>query len=119
LTTEVLVYSDEDDNAPNGDVINYSPDARDLGIGTLRLRAERDPAGNGRVYLIIVKVTDSSGNVGYGATAVGVPKSNSPANQAAVLLQQVQAVAFFLTHPGTLPAGFVPVGDGPVAGPKQ
>jgi hypothetical protein len=50
--SNVSVYSDEEDAGPP-----YSPDATWDGA-TLRLRAERSTAGNGRVYLIIVTTFD-------------------------------------------------------------
>jgi len=60
-TREILVFGNEDDETNTGDG-NFSPDANNLDIGTLRLRAERIGGGNGRVYLIVVKVTDAAGN---------------------------------------------------------
>jgi hypothetical protein len=65
---EILVFSDEDDEEPTGDG-THSPDAKDIASGTLRLRAERKGDGDGRVYLIVVKATDSSGNVGVCCSA--------------------------------------------------
>ncbi len=58
-TRQVLVYGDEDDETPTGDG-NFSPDARNIGIGALRLRSERNGDGDGRVYLIVVMATDAS-----------------------------------------------------------
>lgn len=59
---------------PNGDLISISidgvtqdepvganPDARVLGDGSVRLRAERDPHGDGRVYQVAFTVSDESG----------------------------------------------------------
>ena len=40
----------------------------------LQVRAERNPTGGGRVYLIIVGCADRSGNASYGATLVIVPR---------------------------------------------
>jgi len=60
----VNVYSDEDDVDPqtSGDM---SPDAKNIALGTLRLRAERRDSGagaDGRVYLIVTTTSDGTGN---------------------------------------------------------
>jgi len=107
VTTSVRVYSDEDDLTPEtGD---NSPDA----VGSLRLRSERSATGDGRVYLIVVKSTDSSSNTSYACLTVVVPKSLSAADVHAV---NVQAAAAKASCNG---AGMFIVGDGPVVGPKQ
>jgi len=115
-TITVKVYSDEDDvDAQTGD--DHSPDAADIGVGTLRLRAERSDKKYGRVYLIVLKATDESGNSSYAYSAVVVPKAQ---NLASIALVTAQAVAARLSaHPDG--SRFTPylVGDGPVIGPKQ
>jgi hypothetical protein len=116
----VRVYGDEDDQAPTdskGTV--FSPDARNVAIGTLRLRAERTDAGDGRVYLIVVSGSDSSGNSGFGCSAVMVPYSNSASSLGAVTTQAAAAVAYCQSHSGAAPPGYFSIGDGPVIGPKQ
>jgi Bacterial Ig domain len=112
----VAVYSDEDDLTPGSP--EHSPDAKDIAPGTLRLRAERDGAGDGRVYLIIITATDSSSNTSRNCLTVVVPKSKSAADAAAAAQQAQAALAHCAAH-GTPPAGFFLVGDGPVVGPKQ
>jgi hypothetical protein len=96
---------------------NFSPDAKILRdaqekITGLRLRAERQGSGDGRVYLIIATVTDASGNVTTKCCAVTVPKSQSQKDKAAVAAQAAAAVAAGkpLAYDSTA---------GPVAGPKQ
>jgi hypothetical protein len=116
-TVQVLVYSDEDDEEETGDG-NHSPDAKDLAPGSLRLRSERKGDGDGRVYLIVVKVTDAAGNVGFACSTVVVPKSQSQANKDAVNAQAAAAKAYFQAN-GAPPSGYFVVGDGPVIGPKQ
>lgn len=116
-TISVKVFSDEDDEAPTGDG-NFSPDAKDIAAGTLRLRAERDGNLDGRVYLIIVSATDSSGNVSHCCSTVTVPKSQSAASKQSVANQAAAAQAFCVQH-GTAPPGYFLVGDGPIVGPKQ
>ena len=113
----VAVYSDEDDEAPTGDG-NFSPDAKNIAVGTLRLRAERDGNLDGRVYLIISTVTDPSGNSARSCKTVTVPKSQSAAAKASVAVQAAAASAYCGAN-GTAPAGFFLVGDGPIVGPKQ
>jgi hypothetical protein len=116
VTTQVFVFSDEDDLMP--DAPEFSPDARDIAAGTLRLRAERSGSGDGRVYLIVVVATDSSNNVSRNCLTVVVPHSLSKAAKDAVA-QQAQAALAPCATTGTAPAGYYVVGDGPVVGPKQ
>jgi CSLREA domain-containing protein len=116
-TIQVAVFSDEGDLA--GDAGNFSPDARDIAAGTLRLRAERSGGGDGRVYLIVVTATDAASNVSRKCAAVVVPQSQSAAARGAVAAQATAAVQYCQANNGAPPAGFVAVGTGPVIGPKQ
>jgi hypothetical protein len=119
-TTQLGVFSDEPDVISGDADGNFSPDAKNILAGTLRLRAERANGGDGhgRVYLIRVTATDSSNNTGNQCVAVVVPGSNSPKAvndaQAGGL-----AAANQCTATGLPPAGYVPVGVGTVIGPKQ
>jgi len=115
----VRVFGNEDDQTPTAQNEVYSPDAKDIAVGTLRLRAERVSSGDGRVYLIVVKTTDAAGGAGFAATAVVVPKSTSAANVTAVNNQAAVAVAFANANNGNPPAGYFVIGDGPIVGQKQ
>jgi hypothetical protein len=117
-TITVQVFGDEDDQTPTNDTV-FSPDAKDLASGTLRLRAERVNSGNGRVYLIVVKATDAAGQTGFATLTVVVSKSNSPANTSAVLAEAAAAKAFADANNGAPPAGYFVIGDGPIIGDKQ
>ena len=117
VTTQLSVFSDEPDVPSGGDDSNFSPDAKNIGAGTLRLRAER-ASQSGRVYLIRVSATDSSSNTGSKCVAVVVPASNSPAAVSDVTARGL-AAANQCTATGLPPAGYVAVGTGPVNGPKQ
>ena len=72
----VSVYSDEpDDHTADGSTINdilIAPDCK-----SVQLRAERKGNANGRVYVITLKVTDTSGNVSTVTAKVSVPNSQS------------------------------------------
>ena len=117
--SSVQVFGDEDDETPiaNNDV--FSPDAADIGIGTLRLRAERVKNLDGRVYLIVVKSTDAGGAVGFATTTVVVPKSPSPSSASTVTAQAAAAKAFADANNGNPPPGYFVIGDGPIIGPLQ
>jgi VCBS repeat-containing protein len=116
ITTSVAVFSNEDDvTTANGD---ESPDAKDIASGTLRLRAERDANGNGRVYLIEVTATDAFANTSHQCVAAVVPKSLSAGDLGAVNAMASAAVGV-CNSTGHPPAGYFVVGDGPVIGPKQ
>ncbi len=78
----IAVFSDEGDD-PN------SPDAI-LDGDKLMLRAERHGAGDGRVYLIAVVVTDVGGNTGSACAAVTVPHSQSGRGLATVAAEAAQ-----------------------------
>jgi photosystem II stability/assembly factor-like uncharacterized protein len=116
-TRQVFVYGDEDDQTNTGDGVN-SPDAKNIDIGTLRLRSERLDGLDGRVYLIVVKVTDASGNTAFRVATVVVAKSQSTSNINSVNAQAAAASAFFLAN-GVPPPGYFVIGDGPIIGPKQ
>ena len=115
---QVQVFSDEDDETPVGNEIN-SPDARDIAPETLRLRAERLDDGDGRVYLVVIRATDSDGGSAFDARTVVVSKGNSSAAIGNVEAQAAAAVAYANANNGAPPPGYFVIGDGPVIGPKQ
>ena len=98
---------------------NFAPDAKDIAVGSLRLRAERQGNSDGRVYLILVEATDSSGNRGINCCTAVVPHSNKRQALESVQAQAAAAQAFCLAHAGMPPAGYFVLGDGPLIGPKQ
>jgi hypothetical protein len=116
-TISVAVFGDENDEEPTGDG-NFSPDAKNIAPGTLRLRSERKGNGDGRVYLIIVTATDAAGNVARCCRTVTVAQSTSKASQASVAAQAAAAKAFCEAN-GTAPPGYFVIGDGPIIGPLQ
>ncbi|HMF56097.1 MAG TPA: DUF5011 domain-containing protein, partial [Pyrinomonadaceae bacterium] len=66
------VTSDETENG-NGDGNTLNDIVIAPGCKSVQLRSERDGGGNGRVYTITFKVTDSNGNVGTVTAKVTVP----------------------------------------------
>jgi len=113
----VAVFGDEDDGEETGEG-NFSPDAKDIDAGTLRLRAERKGNGDGRVYLIIITATDAAGNVSRCCQTVTVPLAQSKAALMSVAAQAAAASASCAQN-GTAPPGYFVIGDGPIVGPKQ
>jgi hypothetical protein len=109
LPVSVSVFADEDGDSPTGQS-NSSPDAVRVGIGTLRLRAERHRDGDGRVYLVVVDATDSSGNRGVNCCTAVVPYSKSLDALGSVQAQADAARAHCLATGGAAPAGYVPAG---------
>jgi len=72
----VSVSSDEPDDATaDGSTINDIVIASDC--KSVQLRAERKGDGNGRVYIVTLKVTDTSGNVSTATAKVTVPNSQN------------------------------------------
>jgi probable HAF family extracellular repeat protein len=51
-------------------------DIQITGVLSASLAADRNPAGNGRIYTITVRTSDSSGNSSLGTVTVSVPKGN-------------------------------------------
>lgn len=119
VTITVTVFGDEDDQTATLPGVVHSPDAKDIAPGTLRLRGERVEANDGRVYLIVVTATDTSGGVDRDYHTVVVPKANSSAKIAEVNAQAAAALSFAQANNGTPPPGYVLIGDGPIIGPKQ
>ena len=115
VTLTYAVFSDEPDHGA-GSVM--SPDAKGIAPGTLRLRAERNPSGDGRVYLVIIGAVDASSNTSHTCVTAVVPKSQSAASIAAVEAQS-SAARSVCSSTGAAPAGWFAVGGGPVVGPKQ
>jgi hypothetical protein len=104
-TLEVHVFAD--DGARPSDAADFAP-------GSLRLRGERHGGGGGRVYLIVVKATDASGDVAFSTCTVVVPHDQSAASLAAVEQQAADAEAYYrASH--TAPAGYVLLGSRPHA----
>lgn len=116
VTTEIKVFSNEDDVFDGGE--NFSADAKDIAAGTLRLRNERATSGIGRVYLILIIATDSSNNVSRKCLSVVVSKSQNQSDINTV--NQLAAAARAICEAtGAAPAGYFVVGDGPTIGPWQ
>jgi hypothetical protein len=114
----VNVYSNIADDTPiNGEV--QSPDAKDVAVGTLRLRAERPDSGPGRVYLIVLSATDAGGGTGFGTEVVVVPPNKGAGGVSLVNSLAQAAKSWADSNGGTPPPGYVAVGNGPVIGPKQ
>jgi len=67
-----LVTSNEAISGTGGG--DLSPDWEITGDLTLRLRAERSPKGNGRVYTITIRCTDAAGNATTSMVTVTVPR---------------------------------------------
>ena len=67
------VSSDEPEEALGEGDGNTTADIVIKGPQTVDLRAEREGTGNGRVYTINYKVTDTSGNTATGSSQVWVP----------------------------------------------
>ena len=120
----VSVFGDEDDEEKTGDG-HHAPDARNIALGSLRLRSERKGNADGRVYLVVVTATDASNNVGFHAVAVAVPHDMSKKSVASAVAQGIaaerRAAEFvrYLLGFLPLPSPFFVIGDGPIIGPKQ
>jgi hypothetical protein len=72
----VSVYSDEPDDATaDGSTVNDIVIAGDC--NSVQLRAERKGNGNGRVYVVTLKVMDTNGNTSTVTATVSVPNSQS------------------------------------------
>lgn len=108
--------SSNDDSTGND--ANFSPDARDIGLNSLRLRSERLGTGPGRVYLVVITGTNAVGQVASCAATCTVPHDQSKASTDSVSAMAVAASTFYFQH-GQPPVGYVKVGVGPVVGPKQ
>jgi endonuclease G len=119
VTIQVAVFGDEDDETATIPGVVHSPDAKDIAPSTLRLRGERVEANDGRVYLIVVTATDTSGGVSRNYHTVVVPKNNKPASVTSVNNQAAAAITYALSNAGAPPPGYFVIGDGPIIGPKQ
>jgi hypothetical protein len=87
--------------------------------GGLRLRRERQGGGDGRVYLVIGKVTDACANTNFACVTAGVPHSQGPAKLASLASQTAAAQAFCQANQGTAPLDFTLLGVSAPVGPKQ
>ena len=119
VTIQVAIFGDEEDDDATLPGVTHSPDAKDIAPTTLRLRGERVEANDGRVYLIVVTATDSSGGVSRNYHTVAVPKNNKQTNINLVEAQATAAIAFASSNNGAPPPGYFVIGDGPIIGPKQ
>ncbi len=67
-----VAISEPEDGQGSG---NTAQDVQITAKGEVYVRAERSGRGNGRIYTITYRATDTNGNVGYGNVKVKVPKS--------------------------------------------
>ncbi|MBL8898003.1 MAG: immunoglobulin domain-containing protein [Planctomycetes bacterium] len=87
----VQVWCDEIELPDTGDGTGrHSPDAKDIGAGTLRLRSERRGSSDGRIYVLVVRTQDASGNAAYAFPTVVCPSNQ---NQTALSVVQTQALS--------------------------
>ena len=119
VTIQVAVFGDEDDQTATLPGVVHSPDAKDIAPVTLRLRGERVEDNDGRVYLIVLTATDTSGGVTRNYHTVVVPKNNKPASITSVNSEAAAAIAYAQSHGGAPPVGYFVIGDGAIIGPKQ
>ncbi|HXQ69614.1 MAG TPA: hypothetical protein VN844_03980, partial [Pyrinomonadaceae bacterium] len=89
--------------------------AKDIAVGTLRLRSERMDSGDGRVYLVVVTATDTAGNASKACHTVTVARNKNGTHAA----QAAAAKSFCEANNGAAPPGYFVIGDGPIIGPKQ
>jgi hypothetical protein len=119
LPLRIAVFGDEDDEENTGDGV-FSPDATwRTAPGTLRLRNERKGDSNGRVYLVAPTAADTTGTVGFACCADAVPHDTKQGSMRSAARQAHAAQTFCEDNAGAAPAGYFPVGDGAVIGPKQ
>jgi hypothetical protein len=117
-TVRVTIYSNEGDQPPGDEDSSFSPDARNISPGNLRLRSERSESGSGRVYLIVSQASDGS-NTGSSCAIAVVPHDQSAGSVAGVNGMAATAQSYCAGHNGTPPPGYLVVGNGPTVGPKQ
>jgi hypothetical protein len=101
-TLQVQVYANDSAD---------SSDAADIGPDTLRLRAERNGDGLGRVYLIVVTATNSAGSA-FDVCTVVVPHDQSADSIAQVEAEAAAAEAYYREFQ-TAPPGYALLGQGP------
>jgi hypothetical protein len=103
-TLHLVVYAN--DNATPSDAADIAPD-------TLRLRAERQGDGDGRVYLIVATATNAAGT-SFDVCTVTVPHDQSAESIDAVQQQAADADAYYRQFQ-TAPPGFGLLGEGSTA----
>jgi hypothetical protein len=107
LTITSAVHSDE----PHG-AAPFTPDALFSG-GQPYLRSERDVLQDGRVYLVVVRATDTSGNAAFGCATAVVPHAATVGSYTAALVQATSAATWCNTHGGAAPATFTQLATNP------
>ncbi len=80
MGTILSIYSDEVEDANGNGDGNTLNDIVITGHSTFQLRAEREGKGNGRVYGVLFKVTDSSGAVQTATCKFAVPHDQGDTN---------------------------------------
>jgi hypothetical protein len=101
---ELTVYSDEPAAGRGEQDVRFGRE------GEVALRDERSRAGNGRVYLLIARAIDDSGNGSTRCTAVVVPFDDTPRALESVLAEARAAVQT-CEGSGAPPAGFAKQGS--------
>jgi hypothetical protein len=101
-TLHLVVYAN--DNASPSDAADIAPD-------TVRLRAERQGDGDGRVYLIVTTATNAAGT-SFDVCTVAVPHDQSAESIDAVQQQAADAESYYRQFQ-TAPPDFDLLGEGP------
>jgi len=109
LPVQVDIFSDEAATTRTRD--NKLPADAETSQGTLKLRQDRQSDGDGRVYLIRVAATDSSGNQGIDCCTVVVPHDGSRTALLAAEKQARAARSSCREGQGAIPTGFVPISE--------
>ncbi|MCI0581271.1 MAG: HYR domain-containing protein, partial [Chloroflexi bacterium] len=106
---ELEVWADEPEDQTTGDGNQY-PDAQ-IQPTRLLLRSERKGDGDGRVYLLLARATNESGQTAHSCRAVVAPHDHTQVSIDDVNAQAAAAVAH-CTRMGVAPSGYFLLAEG-------
>jgi len=107
--TVTTVWSDEPELEKHAGRNKLAPDAKNINT-KVKLRAERDSKGNGRVYLLISKGISASGDDGVSCLVVTIPHDMSANGIAEINEEAEEAKTYCEVNNGSAPSGFYQIG---------